>query len=72
MSRNRNIIIADDNQILKVEVLQSAAGYYIGTFHPEEGPYTRESSIYYKTREEAQYALDNDLWPSRTIPWYAN
>lgn len=41
---------------LKPQVLQSAAGYYIGTFC-QCGPYSRESG-YYPKREEAQQALD--------------
>lgn len=69
---SRKFITSHDKQKLKIKVLESAAGYYIGTFHPEYGPYSRESARYYKTKEEAQYALENDLWPSRTIPWYLN
>lgn len=42
---------------LKLRVLQSAAGYYIGTFCPNCGPYSRESG-YYKTKEEATKALN--------------
>jgi hypothetical protein len=44
-------------QVLKLEVLRSGAGYYVGTFCPECGPYSRESG-YFRTREEAQTALD--------------
>ena len=43
--------------VLTLQVLHSAAGYYIGTFC-NCGPYSRESG-YYKTSEEAQAALDN-------------
>lgn len=42
---------------LELQVLMSAAGYYIGTFC-DCGPYSRES-CYYKTREDAQLALDS-------------
>jgi predicted RNA-binding Zn-ribbon protein involved in translation (DUF1610 family) len=46
---------------LKIEVLKSAAGYYIGFFCPNCGPYSRESG-YYRTQEDAQKALDNELY----------
>ena len=42
----------------KARVCQSAAGYYIGTFHPQEGPYDRHSE-YYRTHEEAKERLEN-------------
>ena len=42
---------------LDLEVLCSAAGYYIGFFCPECGPYSRESG-YYRSRGEAETALD--------------
>ena len=53
-----------------IKVLQSAAGYYIGTtfFDEELGyacPNTRESAIYYRTQQEAQSALDSDTYPRR-------
>lgn len=41
---------------LEVEVHQSAAGYYIGTWCNNCGPVERFSS-YYKTREEASKDL---------------
>ena len=47
-----------------VEVCKSGA-YYIGTFD-EDGPYCRLSQEYYKTREEAQEALDNRTFTERT------
>jgi len=49
----------------KIEVLQSAAGYYIGTF--DNGPYCRISECYYKTRRQAQAALDSLSFPFRTF-----
>jgi hypothetical protein len=49
---------------LKARVCQSAAGYYIGTFHPQEGPYDRYSE-YYGTREEAEDRLKNHTWIPR-------
>lgn len=43
---------------VKPEVLQSAAGYYIGTWC-KCGPYSRESG-YYDTKAMAQVALANN------------
>jgi len=42
---------------LNIRVLSSAAGYYIGFFCPQCGPYSRESN-YYRTRAEAETDLD--------------
>ena len=44
-----------------VEVLQSGAGFYLGTLC-EEGPCTRESARYWFTRKEAEEALSSGLW----------
>jgi len=48
---------------VQLEVLQSAAGYYIGT-QCRCGPYTRESG-YYPSREDAEAALVNNEWVPR-------
>lgn len=48
---------------LELKVLRSNAGYYIGTWCPNCGPYSRESH-YYGTKEEAQHALTNN-----TVAW---
>ena len=42
---------------LDLQVLSSAAGYYIGFMCPECGPYSRESG-YFRDREQAETALD--------------
>lgn len=47
----------DCKQPLYLEILQSGAGFYIGT-RCDCGPYSRESG-YYPSREAAQKALDN-------------
>ena len=44
---------------LKFQVLQSGAGYYIGTWCPNCGPYSRESG-YYRSEKGAQYDLTRD------------
>lgn len=50
---------------LKVQVLQSAAGFYIGTFDCE--PVSRESKEYYDSRESAELALKNNTWTQRIL-----
>jgi hypothetical protein len=49
---------------LNLKVLMSGAGYYIGT-ECNCGPYSRESLLYYMSREDAQRALDNNDWNRR-------
>ncbi len=51
---------------LPVEVLVSAAGYYLGTF--DNGPCSRESDCYWRTREEAEAALESGDWPQKPHP----
>ena len=46
---------------LDIQVLCSAAGYYIGFFCPNCGPYSRESS-YYASREEAEQTLNSGFY----------
>ena len=46
---------------LDIQVLCSAAGYYVGFFCPHCGPYSRESG-YYASREEAEQALSNGFY----------
>nr|WP_286197759.1 hypothetical protein [Variovorax boronicumulans] len=50
---------------LELQVLQSAAGFYIGTFCREDGPFTRESVEYFPTRLSADAALSSGLWTQR-------
>jgi hypothetical protein len=42
---------------LTIDIQQSAAGYYVGFFCQECGPYSRESG-YYRSYEEAEKALN--------------
>lgn len=53
---------------LPLQVLQSHAGFYIGTFSDEEGPMSRESEEYYPTREAAVEALASGTWTQKTYP----
>lgn len=46
---------------LPIQVLESARGFYIGTFD-DTGPVSRESLEYYDTRSQAEYALSKNTW----------
>lgn len=52
---------------LELQVLQSAAGFYLGTFC-EEGPFTRESVEYFASRQSAEQALASGHWSQRPEP----
>ena len=54
-------------KFLPLEVLQSAAGHYIGT-QDDEGPVSRESVEYFPTHLAAQRALDTHAWTQRAHP----
>jgi hypothetical protein len=49
---------------LDLDVYYSGAGFYLGTY-TEDGPYTRESQEYWRTREQAQRALESGQWTQR-------
>jgi hypothetical protein len=53
---------------LPLEVLESAAGYYIGTFHLVEVPFSRESEEYFPTAQAARDALARGAWTQRPFP----
>jgi hypothetical protein len=53
---------------LPLQVLRSAAGYYLGTFSEDEGPVSRESDCYWDTQEEAEAALESGVWPQKPRP----
>lgn len=52
---------------LPLQVLQSAAGFYIGTAD-REGPVTRESAEYFPTLDAARSALERGGWTQREQP----
>lgn len=52
---------------LPLQVLHSAAGYYIGTAD-EDGPFSRECVEYWPTEREAQEALRSGDWTQRDEP----
>lgn len=54
-------------KFLPLEVLQSAAGHYIGT-RDTEGPVSRESHEYFRSHAAAQRALERGGWSQLAIP----
>ena len=53
--------------LLEVQILRSAAGYYLGT-EDEYGPVSRESEQYWRTHDEALQALESGNWNQRLHP----
>lgn len=53
---------------LPLEVLSSAAGFYLGTLSPTEGPISRESAEYFPTYDAAENALSTGDWTQRANP----
>lgn len=53
---------------LPLQILQSNAGFYIGTASEDLGPVSRESDEYWPTHEDAQKALDARSWTQRHEP----
>ncbi len=51
-------------ELLPVQVLKSAAGYYLGTLHGGAA-YSRESAEYWPTGESARNALRTGSWSAR-------
>lgn len=59
------ILASQDSGLeLLLEVLKSAAGFYIGT-STQDGPYSRESVEYWPTDAKAREALKNGIWTQR-------
>lgn len=52
---------------LPLQILRSAAGFYIGTAD-DSGPVSRESAEYYVTRDCAERALALGAWTQRPYP----
>lgn len=52
---------------LPLQVLLSAAAYYIGTAD-REGPVSRESVEYFRSQQVADLALATGRWQQRTHP----
>lgn len=47
---------------LPLQVCSSQAGFFIGTMHPTDGPFSRESAEYFPDRESAEQALASGRW----------
>ncbi len=54
---------------MPIEVLMSGAGYYIGQSCKQCGPWCRLSH-YYRTRDEAQHALDTNTIKMRDTDYH--
>lgn len=52
---------------LPLQVIQSAAGYFIGT-SDHNGPVSRESGEYFRSYEAAEQALSTGHWQQRLHP----
>jgi hypothetical protein len=53
---------------LPLEVCKSAAGFYVGTREEDGEPFSRESTQYWPTRQEAERALTSRVWSQRRVP----
>lgn len=58
----------DCGEQLPLKVCHSAAGYYIGWFCPNCGPYGRDSVEYYRTHEVATRAMTTETYTRRDHP----
>ena len=54
-------------RLLRLEVRESKAGFYLGTRDESGSPFSRESR-YWPTREEAERALTTRDWKQRLVP----
>lgn len=52
----------------ELQVLESQAGFYIGTYDPAEGPVSRDSMEYWPTRQLAEQVLETGNWTRRDNP----
>lgn len=52
----------------KIQVLQSAAGFYIGTAGPDGSPFSRESKEYWRSKRDADEALALGMWTQKPEP----
>lgn len=59
----------DCGKAMPIRVCMSGAGYYIGQYCDQCGPYNR-LSYYYRTRKEAQQELDANTWKHRDTKFH--
>lgn len=64
MKQSTGMLAAVSGFHLPLQVLMSGRGYYIGTAN-NEGPVSRESEEYFRTRGSAVRALENSTWTQR-------
>jgi len=62
------LALAWSGKTLPLVLLESAAGFYIGTFDPNFGPCSRESQEYFGTLDQARAALAAGTWTQRVGP----
>lgn len=65
-SEDMEVVCPDCETTLKSKVLQSNAGYYLGHFCPNCGPYDRQTE--YMTKEMAEQMLN--LWEEVDTPLF--
>ena len=56
------------NKDMPLQVLKSAAGFYIGTCDSHGCPVSRESVQYWRNQEPAEHALSTGEWTQRSEP----
>jgi hypothetical protein len=64
----RGMLASPAGADLPLQVLRSAAGFYIGTWDPAEGPFSRESVEYWPARPAAERAFAEGHWTQRLSP----
>ena len=62
------LLAAAAGEQFPVRVLQSGAGFYLGTTSADGFPFSRESVEYWPSMTEAALALENGTWTQRTEP----
>lgn len=66
MLKNGKLALEHCKKRLPVQVMRSAAGYYIGTCD-DDGPVSRESSEYWRKQADADSALQKGSWTQLEI-----
>ncbi len=58
----------DAGERLINKVMRSAAGFYIGTCDEDGLPFSRESTEYFPSQDQAEKALETGAWTQRLTP----
>lgn len=64
-AENSHTFCSECDALLNLRVCESAAGFYIGFWCDEDGPWSRESYHYYQDYDVAQAALVRGNWAPR-------